>query len=278
MMRKSIRWRLVACMPILSALFFVNALHAQTYTFGVVPQQASNVLAIRWVPLTNYLSDQTGLDIRFATAKSIPAFEKELAKNTYDIAYMNPFHYTVFASPTGYDAVAMQANKTIKGIIVKRKQSPISTIADLTEQTIAFPAPAAFAATLLPSAELTQAGIPFAPRFVKSHDSVYLNVQRGFAAAGGGIMRTFNNLPDSVKQDLEVLFTTKAYTPHAFAVNSELPLPVRRVIQDALVNMHLSDTGKEILDTLGMFELTTAQDHSWDDVRGLQLSTAEIAK
>jgi hypothetical protein len=42
--------------------------------------------------------------------------------------------------------------------------------------------------------------------------------------------------------------------------------------------MHLSDIGKEILKTLGMFQLTLAQDHNWDDVRSLQLSTAEIAQ
>ena len=48
----------------------------KTLTFGVVPQQASNVLANVWVPLTQYLSDQTGLTIKFATAKNIPNFEQ----------------------------------------------------------------------------------------------------------------------------------------------------------------------------------------------------------
>ena len=260
----------------LTYLFFIVCFgftaHAKDYTFGVVPQQSANVLANRWVPLTQYLSKKTGLNIQFATANTIPVFEQRLLEQQYDIAYMNPFHYVVFAKHAEYVAINHQSDKKIQGIIVARKDSHIFSLADLTDTTVAFPAPAAFAATMLPRAELDLAQIPITPQFVSSHDSVYLNVHRGFFSAGGGVKRTFNNMPDAIKADLKVVWTTQPYTPHAFAVLNNMPTAHREAIQTALAEMGPDPQGSAILQKLGMRELQRAIDSDWDDVRALNLN------
>jgi phosphonate transport system substrate-binding protein len=70
---------------------------ARSLSFGVVPQQSATELAKAWIPLFNVLSESAGLGLRFATAPSIPIFEQRLAAGEYDLAYMNPYHYTVFS-------------------------------------------------------------------------------------------------------------------------------------------------------------------------------------
>ena len=249
-----------------------------TYTFGVVPQQAANVLANSWVPLTQYISKRTGLTVNFATAANIPTFEKRLANNAYDIAYMNPFHYVVFSERSNYAAIANQANKKIQGVIVAKKDSNIETIADLQDSSLAFPAPGAFAATLLPQAELKQSQIEFTPRYVSSHDSVYLSVSKGFFMAGGGVKRTLNNMSDNVLATLKVIYATQRYTPHAFAVHNKMPAAHQKAIQDTLVNMANDPEGEAILSKLGMSQLQAAIDSDWDDIRALNLNAEAIAK
>ena len=244
----------------------------QTIIFGVVPQQATRVLEQLWGPLTQYLSDETGLPIRFATAKNIPSFEQELNQNAYDVAYMNPYHYIYYAKNNGYDAIAKQSNKHIKGILVTHKNSGIHSLQDLQDKTLAFPAPAAFAATILTKSGLNQNNISFSSRYVSTHDSVYLNVSKGFFAAGGGVMRTFNNMPSEIKDQLNILWKTPPYTPHAFAAASDLPTEHKIAIQNALANMHLSDEGLQILNNLGMNNLETSSDQQWDDIRALNFS------
>ena len=46
----------------------------KVYTFGIVPQQSASRLAEQWGPLLEYLSDKSGIELRFKTAPSIPKF------------------------------------------------------------------------------------------------------------------------------------------------------------------------------------------------------------
>ncbi|MEM7252850.1 MAG: PhnD/SsuA/transferrin family substrate-binding protein, partial [Pseudomonadota bacterium] len=127
-------------------MFLTFPAQAGVYRFGVVPQQAAKQLARSWGPLFAYLSRKTGHRFVFATAPNIPEFERRVAAGEYDVAYMNPYHYTVFGDNPGYRALAKAMNKQIRGIVVVRADSPITSIGELDGETLAFPAPAAFAA------------------------------------------------------------------------------------------------------------------------------------
>ena len=76
---------------LLSLLVGVCALptNAKPLTFAVVPQQSAKKMAETWQPLIDYVSNYTGFEIDFKTAKDIPTFEANLADGKYDIAYMN---------------------------------------------------------------------------------------------------------------------------------------------------------------------------------------------
>ncbi|MEH6446772.1 MAG: PhnD/SsuA/transferrin family substrate-binding protein, partial [Oceanospirillaceae bacterium] len=148
----------------------------KTLKLGVVPQQSAKVLAKLWTPISQYLSEKTGMNIIFSTARDIPTFEKRLLAGEYDIAYMNPYHFTVFNQKPGYQAIAKEQSKRIKGIIVVPKDSLITQLSQLDGKTLAFPAPAAFAASVLPRAKMRADGIKITPKYVSSHDSVYLSV------------------------------------------------------------------------------------------------------
>jgi phosphonate transport system substrate-binding protein len=245
----------------------------KTLTFGIVPQQSAERLAALWTPILQHISQQSELNIVFSTAKDIPTFELRLAKGEYDIAYMNPYHYVVFSKSVGYNAIAKQKDKTIRGVIVANTNSDIKSIHDLEGARLAFPAPAAFAASILPRAELKKNGISFTPMYVSSHDSVYLNVARGFFPAGGGIQRTLNNMQDKVKSELTTIWQTAGYTPHAFATHPRVDQTNRKKILDALVNLNTNNQGQALLKTINFKGIESAVNNDWDDVRALELET-----
>ncbi|MEP4339282.1 MAG: phosphate/phosphite/phosphonate ABC transporter substrate-binding protein, partial [Roseobacter sp.] len=209
---------------LLSSVIFLCALcqaamAEKVYSFGIVPQQSASRLAQVWVPILAQLEKETGYKLKFTTAKDIPTFETCLAGKAYDFAYMNPYHYTVVHETAGYEAFAHQADKKLKGILVARADAQPGDLAQLNQKAIAFPSPAAFGASVIPRAELTAQNIDFDPVYVKSHDSVYRAVALGLFPAGGGVMRTFNNLPDDLKSQLKIIYQTDAYTPHAFTTS-----------------------------------------------------------
>ena len=263
--------QLIGC--VLMFLLAGSPLFAETekiYTLGVVPQQSPAQMAKVWIPVARYLSKQTGYKFKFITAKNIPEFEKELKNGKYDFAYMNPYHYVVYHKLAGYEAFAHAQGKKIKGIIVVHKDSSYQTLEDLYESELAFPSPLAFAATLLPTAEFERRNIKYTPKYVGSHDSVYLNVALGRMSAGGGVLRTFNAVSKNIRDELRILYTTGGYTPHAFAAHPDIPQDVVAEVQKVMVNMHRDTKGKTYMNRLKIKGIEIAVDADWNDVRKLE--------
>ena len=252
-----------------------NAQVPEPLTFGVVPQQSAAELAKAWTPILNYLGERSGIPLRFATAKDIPTFEQRLAAGEYDVAYMNPYHYAVFHRAPGYQALAKERDRMLKGIVVVRKDAPYADIGGIAEGTVAFPGPTAFAATILPQAALKKLGVAIVPRYVASHDSVYLVVARGLAVAGGGIPRTFDNLSAEVRDQLRILWTTPGYPPHAIATHPRLPAAAAARLQAAMADMAADPKGAELLRTIGFKGLVAAQDRDYDEIRRLDIQLLE---
>ena len=274
MRKKLTKWALaviLAVMPIVSSTS-PGAEESLTLSIGIVPQQNATKLARLWTPICNYLSQQTGYRYVFKTAKDIPTFEKRLAAGEYDLAYMNPYHYTEFSIDPGYRAFARETNKRIQGIVVVKKDSAIQSIVELSGKTLAFPAPAAFAASVLPRAYFRTKQIEISPRYVSSHDSVYLTVSKNLYPAGGGIQRTFNNMSEAIRKQLRILWKTPGYTPHAFAAHPRLPEAVVKATADALIAMSTDEQGDKLLKNLNFNPIGPASDEDWDDVRGLGIA------
>ena len=246
-----------------------------TLSFGIVPQQSPARLAKLWTPVLAYLNRHTGYALEFETAKDIPTFQHRLAAGEYAIAYMNPYHYVVFHKSPGYRVFAHPSGK-LRGIIVVRKDSPYQTLGELRGKTIAFPAPAAFAATVLPEAYFRKKGIPITSRYVASHDSVYMAVADGLYPAGGGITRTFYTLRPAIRDKLRILWTTPGFTPHAFAALPKVPRPVVERIQRAMIAMSRNPQGAALLKRLGFKRIVAAHDSEYNDIRALHLDLLKI--
>lgn len=253
-------------------LILANSALAQTYILGVVPQQSPLVLHQKWMPVVNYLSKQTGLDIKFKTEKSISAFEKALYSGEYDLAYMNPYHYVVANKEQGYDA-ALRRERKIRGILVSQKSS---TIKDINQDSFfIFPSPNAFAATLVMKYELKKKfGIDLTKttkfQYVNSHDSVYKGVARGIAQFGGGVQRTFNNFKDQQdKANIEVIYTTSAYPSHPVGFKKNFPATDREKIVKAFLTMP-----EYLLKSLSMKKIITTNDQEYDVIRDLSENLA----
>jgi phosphonate transport system substrate-binding protein len=271
-MSKAFSKQISAGLGIILLLTLPGLLWAQnqkTLSFGIVPQQSAARLATLWTPVCRYISERTGQQLVFKTAKDIPTFEQRLAAGEYDIAYMNPYHYTVFSIDPGYRAFARETEKRIRGIVVVRKDSAYQSIGELDGKTLAFPAPAAFAASVLPRAYFKKNGIAITPQYVKSHDSVYLAVSRGIYPAGGGIQRTFDNISEATRAGLRILWTTPGFTPHAFAAHPRLSAATVEALVKVLAAMGRDADGRKLLGNLNFQPIGPARDQDWDDVRGL---------
>ncbi|MBV5321272.1 MAG: phosphate/phosphite/phosphonate ABC transporter substrate-binding protein [Sulfuricurvum sp.] len=249
--------------------FFFTPLLAKELIFGVVPQQSPMELIKDWQPVITYLEQTTGEKVVLKIERSIPEFEKILYSGGYDIAYMNPYHYVVAHKRKGYIA-AVRDEKNIVGILVTNKNSGLSDASMFKGKTFLFPAPDAFAATLLTKYELLKKyGIDVNKeknyRYVNSHDSVYKGVARGIGDVGGGIERTFKNLDDKeTKEALNIVYKTKSYPSHPFAFKATLSPALKVKMTNALLAIP-----EPLLSSLTMKHLIATDDGEFDTVRDI---------
>ncbi len=237
---------------------------------GVVPQQSPIILSKKWIPLTKELSKLTGYNIIFKTEPSIPLFEKALYSGQYDIAYMNPYHFVMANKKLNFEA-KLRADKLIQGIIVANRFKNIDLLTSKCGKFL-FPAPKAFAATLITKYELKKKfnidlEKDFKILYVNSHDSVYKGVSRELGQFGGGIVRTFKNLSDKkAKNNLSIVYRTDKYPSHPIAFDPRLPNKVK----ESLINGFLNLSSKSI-EKLNITKVIKTSNKEYDVVKDLAI-------
>ena len=258
-----------------AALLLGSGLRAQAaspeLSVGIVPQQAASELARVWIPLLQEVGRRARVQLVFRTAPDIPAFENRVMQGQFDLAYMNPYHYTVFSKTPGYQAFLKEKDRKLVGIIVVPRDGPIQNLEQLKGKRVAFPAPAAFAASILPRAEFSRNQIEIDARYVSSHDSVYKGVAHGLFEAGGGIQRTLEAMEPQVASQLRVLARTPAYTPHALALHPRVRPELAERLRQAFISLSGDEAGRALLAPLSFKGLVAATDSEWDTVRALKL-------
>lgn len=180
----------------------------KTYIFDVVPQLPAAKIYTTWSPLLQRIGQDAGLCFELRVSATIPEFEQKLLKGEPEFVFLNPYHAVLANQKKKYQPLLADSEDLLTGILVVRADSPIQNLADLKGQTITFPAPNAFAATLLIRAELAKKKIDITPVFVKTHSNVYRSVISKDAIAGGGVNNTLNNEASEVRQQLRVLYET----------------------------------------------------------------------
>ena len=247
----------------------------KSFSFGVVPQQNPTALAKAWTPVLSYLSQKTGYQFELQTAKDIGSFNKRLKAGAFDIAYMNPLLYAADKSRT-YKVFAKEKDTRLKGIIVVAKNSPYNNIESLRNTTMAFPDLDAFAATLLPLAYLEKVGITVKVKNVMSHDSVYRAIAKGLYPAGGGVIKTLEQIDPAIQDQLRILWTSPPYTPHPIAAHARVPQEVVKKLLGAMSAMHLDPQGKALLEGVKFKGIVPAEEHEYDEIRTFKYAPASM--
>lgn len=243
-------------------LMVISAIPAQaevTYKFGVVPQFAPRKLASIWLPILEELSKRTGLRFKMTGAPEIPKFEKSFLEGEFDFAYMNPYHAVLAAKKSGYVPLIRDGSRSLYGILVVQKNSPIQNLKDLAGKSVAFPAPNALGASLLMRADLEMLhGVKVKPLYVKTHSSVYLNVVLGQTSAGGGVLTTLKRQKPNIQKLLRIIYTTRKMPPHPITAHPRVPQHIMKSVKEAFLSMSEDKSTSKLLKNVPLRKAVSA--------------------
>lgn len=224
-----------------------SSTQARVYSVGIVPQFEARRLHAIWRPILDQLETKTGLRFMLKGSPTIPAFEREFMAGQFDFAYMNPYHIMLAHKTVGYVPLVRDVGRSLSGVLVVRKDSAIDSLTQLQGKRVAFPAPNALGASLQNRQELLdQFGVEVQPLYVKTHDSVYLNVALGQVSAGGGVQKTLNRQPADIGGLLKVLHRTTAVAPHPFAAHPRIATELQQKVQQAFLEIAATAAGKAL--------------------------------
>ena len=219
-------------------------------SIAVVPQLPVATVHSQWAPLLQRLGQDIGLCFDLTINASIPEFETLLLRGKPDLAFANPYHVVMAHKKQNYIPLVADGKSLLTGIVVARKDSKFKNVADLQGQIVAFPAPNAFAASLLIRASLANKGIKIQPQYVKTHTNVYRDVILGQAVAGGAVNNTLRKEPEEVKQMIQVIYETPGYRPHPLIAKSSLSPTLRNSITRGIIALGQTPEGAAMLDAV----------------------------
>jgi len=244
----------------------------RAYTFGIVPHYEARRLFAIWRPILDALQQETGLRFSARIGNSSAAFEQEVIGGQFDFAYMGPYHQVMSEKSAGYLPLVRDVGANIYGILVVRKDDPISDVKELDGKVGALPAPNALVAAMMIRADLeNKFGIKIVPRYVHTHDSVYLNVVLGQAAAGGGQQKTLAEMQPAIRDQLRVLYRTADVTAHPVSAHPRVPAAVRKQVQDAFLRLGETPQGKALLATIPYKQVGVANLADYEPIRRMGL-------
>ena len=231
----------------------VNKVHADdsVYTLAVVPQYTPLVIHRNWQPLLNRLQKDTGITFKVKTYNSFRQFLSALNRGEPDFSYLAPYHLVLARRAQGYIPLIRDDSKQLVGLLMVRKDSPLSSVQELDGKTIAFPSPNAFAASLYMRSWLRKKiGIDFIPQYVGTHDNVYRHIIRGQVHAGSGVNSTFASQPTGLQQRLRVLYSAPGVVSHPIAAHPRIPAEKQEKVQKFMLGMMNSQVDRDLLNAI----------------------------
>ena len=229
-----------------------DANSGKVYTFDVVPQLTAAKIYTTWSPLLQRVGQDAHLCFELRVSATIPEFEQKLLKGEPEFVFLNPYHAVLAQQKKKYQPLLADSEDLLTGILVVRADSPIKNLEELKGKSITFPAPNAFAASLLIRAELAKKKIDITPVFVKTHSNVYRSVIGKDVIAGGGVNNTLDNEAPEVRQQLRVLYETSAYTPHPVATHPSVSAAVRERFLKTMLQLTQDEDGRKLLDGINL--------------------------
>lgn len=226
----------------------VATAETEALILSIVPRSPTPETHREWSPFVERLSRDIGHPVKLKLFAGMSEFELFTLSGNADLTFSNPYQLVLLRARQGYIPLVRDDTERLSGALVVRTSDNLQSVRDLEGQTIAFPHPNAFGASLYMRALLsTEFGIRFTPIYVSTHGNVYRSVILDKARAGGGVNVTLNKEPPAVRNQLRILYETPGLAPHPLSAHPRVPPKLRDTIQAAVLRMANDAVGREIL-------------------------------
>jgi len=235
----------------------------------VFPHFSAGQIENMFAPIAVDLSKALGRPVALKTKSSYVAFTTELDRESYDIAFIQPFDYVRAHDLHGYIPLARRGER-LAALIAVKADSPLQTLADLKGKKLGLP-PEVAAVSHLTKMALLQAHID--PRtdvtiqYYKAHDSCLQQVLIGEVAACGTAAYPIRFFENKWHVKFRVLAKSQSISHSLFVVHPRVPKSDREIILKTILSLADTETGRKLLEKGELKPFIAVTDAEYDSVR-----------
>jgi phosphonate transport system substrate-binding protein len=268
---------------VFGCLFFIYCLNPQELpaeppvVLALPASEEGMVLFRQWKPITDYLTETSGLVLILEMVEDHSSILQGLENNLYDLAYVNPVWYVMLAErglciPLARPVVL--GRDTFRSLLIVHRDSIIRNAGDLAAATIALTGLSESAlGYYIPLALLEAHGlgissasdtILFSDTFLSILKGVaYGKLEAGFVSSA--VLDDGDN--SSLREQVRVILESEAVPQWTVVARADLRQRAIASVRQALLNMGKSEQGRAALRPSGFSAFVEASDSDYNAVR-----------
>ena len=233
-------------------------INSKTYIFGIHPLLNTKKLFEVYQPLVDEINkNMKNSKIILESSINYASFNKKMIAGHFDFALPNPYQ-TITALNYGYKVFGkMGDDSSFRGIILLRKDSTIKKVSDLKGKVVAYPAPTALAATMMPQYYLQTNGLDInkdiTNKYVGTHASSIMNVYLNKSSASATwplAWKSYIKENPQIAKEVEIKWQTKELINNGLIVKIGTSNNILESFSNVIFNLQNTAEGKKILDPM----------------------------
>jgi phosphonate transport system substrate-binding protein len=225
-----------------------SALWAQqaSYNFSPVNQYDINLTAAYWNPIIAYVSEKSGVKLNLKIGRTSADTTSYVLAKEVEFVFSNHL-FSPEREKLGWKVFGRRNTPALQGQLVVPADSPITDIAQLKGQEIAFAGPEAFIVYKVPHAYLLSKNIDVKVVFAGNQNAAFAQLFAGKVVASGGNSQLVDGYARREGKKFRVLWTSEPYQDLALMASDKVPEKDVKAVASAFIDMYKDPKGRDIL-------------------------------
>lgn len=217
-----------------------------SYTFSPVNQYDINLTAAYWNPIIAYVSEKSGVKLNLKIGRTSADTTSYVLAKEVEFVFTNHL-FSPEREQLGWKVFGRRNTPALQGQIVVPVDSPITDMAQLKGQDVAFAGPEAFVIYKVPYAHLLSKNINVKVVFAGNQNAGFAQLFAGKVVAAGGNSQLVESYTRREGKKFRVLWNSEPFQDLALMASGKVPEADVRKVAAAFIDMYKDPKGRDIL-------------------------------
>jgi phosphonate transport system substrate-binding protein len=217
-----------------------------SYNFSPVNQYDINLTAAYWNPIIAYVSEKSGVKLNLKIGRTSADTTSYVLAKEVEFVFSNHL-FSPEREKLGWKVFGRRNTPALQGQIVVPVDSPITDIAQLKGQEMAFAGPEAFIVYKVPYAYLLSKNVDVKAVFAGNQNAAFAQLFAGKVVASGGNSQLVDGYTRREGKKFRILWTSEPYQDLALMASDKVPEKDLRAVYSAFIDMYKDPKGRDIL-------------------------------